>query len=157
MDAPTETPSDYAVLLRQFLATRDVPCPVCGYNLRDCQSPMCSECGAKLDLRIGSLDLKIGPWLVALLGTALPMGAVTLIALGMFFMTRRFLDPNALRVLVAFIGLIILYGAVIHFLVQKRRAFWSKQRAKQWRIVGFILLLNVVAFIGAILLPSFFR
>jgi hypothetical protein len=152
----SEPKSDDAALL-SFVATRDIPCPVCGYNLRGNESIRCSECGATLQLRVGSLDLKLAPWLVALLGTALPMGAVGLIVTGMLFMMRRFADPNAARVTGALIALFILYGAVIHFLVQKRRKLWSARCSNQWRITGIVLLLNAIAFSAAILIPSLFR
>lgn len=35
-----------AALLREYLATRDVPCEGCGYNLRGAQDVFCPECGA---------------------------------------------------------------------------------------------------------------
>ncbi len=65
-----------AELLRALLAARDMPCPVCAYNLRRITSANCPECGAQLDLRVASTDLKLGPWLVSLFGLALPAGFV---------------------------------------------------------------------------------
>lgn len=38
--------------LRTFLAGRDVPCPVCGYNLRDLEQERCPECGTHVDLGV---------------------------------------------------------------------------------------------------------
>ena len=60
--------------LKAFLVERDVPCPVCSYNLRSIDRSECPECGARLDLRVGSIDLKLGPWLACVLAVALPMG-----------------------------------------------------------------------------------
>jgi hypothetical protein len=34
-----------AALLREYLATRDIPCEACGYNLRGAQDVFCPECG----------------------------------------------------------------------------------------------------------------
>ncbi len=38
--------------LREYLATRDVPCPSCGYNLRGVPASTCPECAMPLDLEI---------------------------------------------------------------------------------------------------------
>jgi hypothetical protein len=43
-----------ADLLRAFIAGRDVPCPVCQYNIRDLQHGTCPECGSDLRLQVGS-------------------------------------------------------------------------------------------------------
>lgn len=57
-------PQPQEEVLRVFLTDRDVPCPVCRYNLRGLGSTTCPECGVRLDLRVGSIDLKLGPWLL---------------------------------------------------------------------------------------------
>jgi uncharacterized paraquat-inducible protein A len=61
-------------LLRQYLAMHDAACPVCAYDLRGLTSSKCPECGATLELRIGSHDLRLWPWLVALLSAGFPLG-----------------------------------------------------------------------------------
>jgi hypothetical protein len=48
------TPDAEAV--RLFLAGRDAPCPHCKYNLRNCESPTCPECGRPIVLHIGDAD-----------------------------------------------------------------------------------------------------
>ena len=40
-------------LLLQFLEGRRVPCPRCGYDLRDLTRPVCPECGEELTLTVG--------------------------------------------------------------------------------------------------------
>ncbi len=53
-DTP-QTPSDAAAPLdglREYLATRDIPCPGCGYNLRGVQDPVCPECGGEVELSV---------------------------------------------------------------------------------------------------------
>jgi hypothetical protein len=46
-----------------FLKGRSIPCPRCGYDLRDNQSAKCPECGEPLVLKIGSPRTRFG-WLV---------------------------------------------------------------------------------------------
>jgi hypothetical protein len=154
-DSPAESSGD-AALLRQFLATRDVPCPVCGYNLRGNSSPKCSECGARLDVRVGSTDLRITPWLVALIGTVLPMGAASFWALLMLVMIRQFQNPQWTTTLGALLGSILVNVAIVHFLIQRRRTFWKRAPRRQWRIVAIILGVDAAIFISAFLLPSLF-
>lgn len=46
-----------------FVRGRSVPCPRCGYDLRDIQTAKCPECGEPLVLKIGSPRPRFG-WLV---------------------------------------------------------------------------------------------
>ena len=46
-----------------FLRNRSVPCPRCGYDLRNIPAPQCPECGEPLILKIGSPKARFG-WLV---------------------------------------------------------------------------------------------
>jgi len=57
-------PADEIQLLLEFLHERDVPCPVCGYNLRNLTQARCPECEQKLRLAVGVFKLQIG-WLLA--------------------------------------------------------------------------------------------
>ena len=61
-------------VLKEFLAIHDVACPRCGYNLRASESARCPECSAALDLRVGSPDLRLVPWITAIVGTSIPAG-----------------------------------------------------------------------------------
>lgn len=44
--------TDEAEILRLYLTGRDVPCPRCGYNLRDGVAGVCPECGAGIKLHV---------------------------------------------------------------------------------------------------------
>ena len=76
-------------ILRTYLAQRDVPCPVCAYNLRGSEGPKCPECGARLDLRVGSIDLRLGPWLLCVLAVAVPLGFSGILAVLALIAARR--------------------------------------------------------------------
>lgn len=47
-------PAANADLLLAFLRSRSIPCPHCGYDLRDLASPLCPECSTPLTLQVGS-------------------------------------------------------------------------------------------------------
>lgn len=40
------------LMLREYLAQRDAPCPDCGYNLRGLETLQCPECGETLELNL---------------------------------------------------------------------------------------------------------
>lgn len=63
-----------------FVASRDVPCPACGYNLRMLSKPICPECGLALKLTVGSDEPFRRAW-------ALALGVNAMIAgIGLFFL-----------------------------------------------------------------------
>ena len=142
--AHTDEEHSEGQLLERLLAARDIPCPVCGYNLRAIASTNCPECGAKLDLRVGSTDLKLGPWLAALFAGALPLGFFAgLFTLGVFIEVTwgSFFDPWG--VFVWFAVSIVFYGAIVWIVTIRRRRFWSRPRRHQWRSVALTWLVSI--------------
>lgn len=71
------TPEEEVV---SFLAGRSVPCPRCGYNLRDIQAAKCPECGEPLVLKIGSPRARFG-WLVLAMAPGCFSGVAALFVL----------------------------------------------------------------------------
>jgi uncharacterized paraquat-inducible protein A len=65
---------DADFLLQEFVQGRDVPCPSCGYNLRNAQSQRCPECGAGLLLQVNTPRVRAGAWIVTVLMAAMPLG-----------------------------------------------------------------------------------
>ena len=61
-------------LLRQYLAGRNVPCPKCGYDLRDLSGTKCPECGRPLRLGIEQGPPPITAWVVGLVAPAATAG-----------------------------------------------------------------------------------
>lgn len=149
-----------AELLRALLASRDIVCPVCAYNLRGNESSNCPECGANLDLRVGSMDLKLGPWLTALFGLALPLGFVSMYAVfGLMAMLMFSVSgggtpgPLSLLTTMAVPSLICAaYAFLLWRLVRRRRKFWAKPRRAQRRSAMLYAVLGP----GAILAPLVF-
>jgi hypothetical protein len=135
-------PSDTTALLA-WLATRDIPCPVCGYNLRALPDPRCPECNAPLTLQVWSENAGTGPWLVALISFALAAGfdgVVSLLAVGemALYAPNYRSDPAAWGVLATFVALALVSGGAIWWLARHRRRFWRLPRQKQWIIAGGI-------------------
>ncbi len=52
--------SDDQAQLRDYLATRDVPCPACGYNLRGLTSGRCPECNLEVVLTVRLAEPRLG-------------------------------------------------------------------------------------------------
>ncbi|MCH8152355.1 MAG: hypothetical protein IH830_08295 [Planctomycetes bacterium] len=58
--------SESVDLLLAFLRERDVPCPACGYNLRNLTRPQCPECRKELVLAVGLKKPRFGWFLVTI-------------------------------------------------------------------------------------------
>jgi len=52
-----------------FLKDREIPCPVCGYNLRGLRTPACPECGSELTLQIAGA----APHMIVVLSAMAPL------------------------------------------------------------------------------------
>src|SRR5262245_45421734 len=63
-----------------FVRERDIPCPLCGYNLRNLTEARCPECGKELELRVGLVKTFLGAW-IATFAACAPLGGLGLIAL----------------------------------------------------------------------------
>jgi len=61
-------------LLVQFLAESDVPCPACGYNLRQLTASRCPECGEELLLQLALAEPRLAANLTGLIGLAAGAG-----------------------------------------------------------------------------------
>ena len=132
-----------AKFLQDWLSSRDVPCPVCGYNLRSTEATRCPECGAKLDLRVGSTDLRIGLWLVGVIALTLPLGFIGLFVL--FYAPALAVSGIsggglALSVVASATVLTVSYVLLLWRLIRSRKKFWSKpRRAQKISVVLYIL------------------
>ena len=125
-----------AELLHAWLSSRDVPCPVCGYSLRSIESATCPECGAQLDVRVGSTDLRIGLWLACVISQALAMGCVGLWAI---LVTIPALFAGQLILLIV-PAMTVGYMVALWRLIRRRKKFWSKpRRAQKVSVVLYML------------------
>ncbi len=64
---------DDATLLA-WLGSHDEFCPACRYDLRGLTVTTCPECNSRLSLSVSSPDVRLGPWLLAVISFALGLG-----------------------------------------------------------------------------------
>lgn len=71
--------------LQQYLSGRDVRCPKCGYNLRNCEMDRCPECGTELELTVDQRNPPLAAWLLMFTAAMLCAGEA-IYAFGWLFM-----------------------------------------------------------------------
>src|SRR5439155_15756670 len=97
-----DDPADDPALLAVYLSSRDVPCPQCGYNLRQLTGVNCPECGEALALRVQSADPKQAAPIAGLIALSAGAGLnVLLLAYAIIVVNFRAMP---LREIVKFIG-----------------------------------------------------
>ena len=133
------------------------PCPECWRPRRPGESRSrrprnCPECGAMIELRIGSPDTRIGPWLLALIPAVAALGfhgLILFIGLGRWFWAT-YVDTSVYwssidnRMLVMFSWPTALLGAVVGTLLVRRRKAWRLPRRKQWLRAAITALFTLV-------------
>jgi predicted RNA-binding Zn-ribbon protein involved in translation (DUF1610 family) len=85
--------ADDTELLRAYLTGREVPCPQCGYNLRDLTGNRCPECGEELTLRLQLSEPKQAAALAGLIALSAGAGMNALL-LGYAFIINVFYKMN---------------------------------------------------------------
>ena len=150
-DGGTATPPGDE-LLRAYLTDRNQPCPVCGYDLRGLASSACPECGARLELRVGSIDLKLAPWLLGVLAVALPLGFTGVLAVVAAIGARRsaYWTSGDWIILIGLWGLTIAYGLILVILSKRRPRFLRRSGTAQWRRAWLMVAVMAVIQAGMI-------
>jgi hypothetical protein len=139
-------PSDAAdggdgdLALIEFLADRDVACPLCQYNLRGLRSSRCPECGRELRLTVGLTEPPLKAWIVVAACTWLAAGVGVLFVVAILragFPPRRM--AVSVTIFVASIPLAI-------FTTVRRRAFQRLGNSTQSAIAATAVVVTVAAF-----------
>ena len=135
-----------------FLQERDVPCPLCGYNLRNLREPRCPECGAGVRLTVGLVDLYLRAWLTGAVSLCASAGAgvfLGLIVLGGGGFPRF---PNIMAA-VDFFSFPCMIPFAILFLMSRRKFLrLTRSSQKAWAI--FLVAIVVVQFVA---IPTWLR
>jgi hypothetical protein len=153
MSDPTDQapgPADDGTALLNFVASRDMPCPACGYNLRMLSKPVCPECGLSLKLTVGSGEPFRRAWAIVLCLNAMVGGA------GLFFLliTLNAGGPTFdefVEYLWYFIAILWIPVPLLILLIRKRFCRWDSYA--QNAILGMSVLLILV--LGGSLVSSF--
>jgi hypothetical protein len=72
--------------LREFLAERDVPCPLCQYNLRALTGDTCPECGSEVSITVGLTEPRMAAFIAGVVGLASGVGFNTLMLVWLAWM-----------------------------------------------------------------------
>lgn len=151
---PSNEPADEVDRLLAFLAGRDVPCPRCGYNLRDLSRPQCPECRHDLALAVGVRQPPLAWLLVALAPGAFSLIAATLL-LGLMIFVGLIGGGRAPWPIVIADAFGFTSGLAAVVLVRYRSPFLRQMRARQqlWALV--IWAVHVMAFVALIVAMHF--
>lgn len=143
MDTPTPSPDQ--IDLAAFLATRDAPCPVCGYNLRSLLTDRCPECGRHLVLAVGTTEPKLGAFILGLVGWALGLGFCGIVLVwGMTLVIVGAGGPNQNQIIMLAIGTVI-SGLGVWVWIRTRKPVsrlpgWARMAAAAGSVVASILI-----------------
>jgi hypothetical protein len=133
-------PTDDQRLL-DFLVNRSIPCPACGYDLRNLTTPTCPECRQPLYLTVGVRTLRFGLFLLA---ATLPLAAGLVgVMLGIAILWHERTAPPETLAALAFL---LLSGAGGLCMVAARKSFILQRQAIQLTCGLTIWLIHAAAF-----------
>jgi hypothetical protein len=156
---PPDAPRDPEAELIAFVAGRSVPCPRCGYDLRDIQTCTCPECAEPLTLKVGSPRARFG-WLVVAMAPGCFSGVAALFFLVPIWMTLR--QPHApgrgtpwpVMVADAF-GFASAASVLLMYLARQRIMEWPARR--QGGLAGAVWGAHVLMFVLVLLALFYFK
>jgi hypothetical protein len=143
-DRPPIAPDADREFLINWLADRDTPCPLCGYNLRRLSRPVCPECGNELRLSVSLADPYIKAWITLLVALMLPAG------LGLLWLVMIILKGSPrgrdASVVVPMICQIAAIPLACWALIGRRK-IQSWDRHKQNLLAGVALVVSAITFV----------
>lgn len=153
--------SEESKYLIGWLEARDIPCPVCRYNLRDLKVPTCPECSAPLRLAVASPSTNMAPWFVACVALALAVGfdgvVTVLISFGLIVFPPKAIRP-AVSLLGAFLVLTLICIACLvrAYRARPRWAYWPRAR-QWWTAIAIFAATGIGHAVFGVLLPRWLR
>jgi hypothetical protein len=143
MDQP-DRDTQAGSLLKQYLAERDVSCPVCGYNLRGLDSQHCPECGMRLEVRIGASDLRLGAWLAVLLSVGLPCGFFLILLAVLVVLSLYYEEWPPAAFIFPLAAAATIYALCVWGVLARRRRFWRQRRGMERLIPAGLVLSSIL-------------
>lgn len=149
--APSATDDDVAQLA-QFLSTRDVPCPGCGYNLRHLASSRCPECAEEIRLGVHLAEPKQGLLMAGLIGLSAGAGLSGLLILyALIIILTKDISHLGEFFIINGIGVMFFGPALFLWLRHWRRILRFSTRARTRFLIGiwasvftFLVLFSIV-------------
>ncbi len=148
--------------LRDYLATRDVPCPKCGFNLRGCTKSLCPECGEPIRLMVARSDdlWTMRHLLVAVVAAqALSFAIFSLHHLSFFVANYKAVWSSAqMQLVLNAVSMTIMMGVAVSLTVVLTNYILRRKRMDVRAVSGLLLgfLLAMAISIGWSLLYSLF-
>ncbi|MFG0305163.1 MAG: hypothetical protein ACF8Q5_02975 [Phycisphaerales bacterium JB040] len=139
-------PDDDREILARYLATRDVACPACGYDLRELVSPRCPECGAELELRLTLARPRQGVYIngIVALGAGVGFHALILAYIGWYYLTDGYFGPGLLQCVPLLVGLAV-EGPALVVWTRSWMALQRRAGAPGWTLVGVCWIVTVAS------------
>ena len=147
VSTPTSPPLDPLI---DYLATRDVACPVCDYNLRNLTRPCCPECGRQLELSVRATDVPMGIWIAGLVAIlpATPFGVAVICT---SIMDRNWRSISIHSVAEAWWLALAIYAALAIpaavILIARRRRFLQMRSSRQGILAAIPIAFDLAAII----------
>ena len=126
-----------------FLRDRDVPCPLCGYNLRGLTSDRCPECGREVRLSVGMADPYLRYWIALAISTFAAAGVGVLFAILLLREGWPRLETAALDFSIYYFLVSIPAAVIVLWL---RRRFLRLEKTTQAVIASAVVTLTVSMF-----------
>lgn len=137
--------ADNDAMLTRFIASRDTPCPVCGYNLRGLLGNRCPECGRMLVLAVGTTEPRLAAFIAGLVGLSSGLGFSALLLVYLLFEAmfgRRGFSPRMLEVALLVMGALV-GAAGVWAWVRMRKRLGRLREAAKWGWVGAAWLIGI--------------
>ncbi|MBT8485782.1 MAG: hypothetical protein HKO59_05100 [Phycisphaerales bacterium] len=138
---------DDVTRLLEFLRDRDVPCPLCRYNLRDLTQPQCPECRHELLLTVGVTKPQFLWFLLAVAPCAFAGIAAALLLIPMTVQTLSGGGiPEAPIFVLDALGWLSFLGGLV--LVRHRFAFLGQTPERQRVYAAAVWASHLLAFLA---------
>ncbi|MBX3406981.1 MAG: hypothetical protein KF869_09470 [Phycisphaeraceae bacterium] len=137
--------ADNDAMLTRFIASRDTPCPVCGYNLRGLLGNRCPECGRRLVLAVGTTEPRLAAFIAGLVGLSSGLGFSALLLIYVLFEAmfgRRGFSPSLLEITLLLVGAAVGAGGVAIW-VRMRKRLGRVREAAKWGWAGAAWLIGI--------------
>lgn len=131
--------------LIDFLRDRDVPCPLCGYNLRNLTGTVCPECRQNLQITVGVRDVRFGYFLATVAPGIFSGIAAVILAVPMIVSLVAASGGRPPWQIFAVDAFGFASGITAVVLITRRRQFIRLRSSTQQRWAVFAWLVHIVA------------